>query len=114
MLSSVRAIESLESRVLFSTLPNGFTESTVAILPSGTHATMSFAPDGRLFVADTSRGEIRVIKNGALLVSPALTLKVDHYRERGIDGILVDPNFATAPAGQKYVYIYYTVADPNN
>src|SRR5437870_4843117 len=111
---SFRVIEPLEARVLLSTLPSGFIETNVASLNTSVSAAMAFAPDGRLFVGDTTHGTIRVVKNGALLSTAALTLKVDHYRERGIDGIVVDPNFATAPVGQKYVYIYYTVADPAN
>ena len=100
--------ERLEGRVLFSTLPAGFTETTVANLPAGTHATMAFAPDGRLFVADTTNNAIRLIKNGALQSTPVLNLVVSHQSERGINGIAFDPNFASAPAGQKYVYVYYT------
>src|SRR4051794_14886015 len=80
---SFRAIEPLEVRVLFSTLPANFTETTVASLNTSTSAAMAFAPDGRLFVGDTTHGQIRVIKNGSLLATEALNLAVDHYRERG-------------------------------
>ena len=113
-MPSFRVIEPLEARVLFTTLPANFSESVVASLNTTTSAAMAFAPDGRLFVGDTTRGQIRVIKNGSLLTSEALNLPVDHYGERGIDGIAFDPNFASAPADKKYVYIYYTVADPTN
>src|SRR5437773_6442136 len=109
-----RVFEPLENRVLLSTLPSGFGESTVASLNTTVSAALAFAPDGRAFVGDTTHGQIRVIKSGSLLSTPALSLKVDHYRERGIDGIAFAPNFATAPAGQKYVYVYYTKADPAN
>ena len=100
--------ERLEGRVLFSTLPAGFTETTVATLPAGTHPTMAFAPDGRLFVADTTNNQIRLIKGGALQSTPVLNLTVSQQSERGINGIAFDPNFASAPVGQKYVYVYYT------
>src|SRR3954467_15909318 len=103
-----RAIEPLESRTLFTTLPANFTETTVASLNTSTSAAMAFAPDGRLFVGDTTHGQIRVIsKSGSLIATAALTLAADHYRERGIDGIAFDPKFASAPAGQKYLYVYY-------
>ncbi|MEO6435257.1 MAG: PQQ-dependent sugar dehydrogenase [Tepidisphaeraceae bacterium] len=105
-------IESLEGRCLLSTLPAGFSESNVAKLSTTVAATMAFAPDGRLFVGDTTRGQIRVIKNGALLPDAAVTLSVDRASERGINGMALAPNFASAPAGQKYVFVYYTKPDP--
>src|SRR5688572_6810843 len=71
--------EPLESRVLFSTLPAGFSESTFG---SGLHrpTAMAFAPDGRLFVAEQGSGgvgRLRVIKNGSLLSTPFVSLNVD-------------------------------------
>jgi glucose/arabinose dehydrogenase len=104
------AIESLEGRVLFSTLPAGFSEVNVGQLKTTVAATMAFAPDGRLFVGDTTHSQIRLIKDGKLASDPVLDLPVEHASERGINGIAIDPNFATAPAGQKYVYVYYTPA----
>src|SRR5436190_22379303 len=43
---------------------------------------MSFAPDGRLFVAQQT-GALRIIKNGVLLSTPAITLSVNSSGERG-------------------------------
>ena len=58
-----------------ATLPAGFTESQVASgLASPT--AMQFAPDGRLFVCQQG-GRLRVIKNGALLPTPFVTLTVN-------------------------------------
>ncbi|MEA2710870.1 MAG: hypothetical protein QOF78_3471 [Phycisphaerales bacterium] len=105
-------IEHLESRQLLSTLPAGFSETNIAKIDTTVSATMAFAPDGRLFVGDTKNGKIRVVKNNALLPTEALTLNVDHAIERGINGIAFAPNFATAPAGEKYVFVYYTKPDP--
>ena len=94
--------------VLFSidaaTLPTGFTETMMANGLSSPTA-MDFAPDGRLFVC-LQGGNLRVIKNGALLPTPFLTLTVDSAGERGLLGVAFDPNFAT----NKFVYVYYTVA----
>ena len=105
-------IETLERRQLLSTLPANFSETTVASISTPKAATMAFAPDGRLFVADSNAGQIRVIKNGALLGTAALTITVDHAIERGINGIAFAPNFSTAAAGSKYVFVYYTRPDP--
>ena len=68
---------------------------------------MAFAPDGRLFVCQQG-GQLRVIKNGALLATPFLTLTVDSSGERGILGVAFDPNFIS----NNFVYVYYTSTTP--
>ncbi|MBP7775872.1 MAG: PQQ-dependent sugar dehydrogenase [Acidobacteria bacterium] len=90
-----------------ATLPPGFTESVVASnlqLPTA----MQFAPDGRLFVLEQA-GRVRVVKDGALLATPFLTLQVDDNGERGLLGIAFDPDFAI----NQWVYLYYTVPAPS-
>lgn len=86
-----------------ATLPSGFTETQIAGGLSSPTA-MDFAPDGRLFVC-LQGGQLRVIKNGALLPTPFLTIPVDSSGERGLLGIAFDPNFQT----NNFIYIYYTV-----
>src|ERR1044072_9209630 len=49
--------------------------------------------------------QLRVIKTGALLPSPFVTLTVDASGERGLLGVTFDPNFAS----NNFVYVYYTV-----
>jgi glucose/arabinose dehydrogenase len=68
---------------------------------------MQFAPDGRLFVAQQG-GQLRVVKNGALLATPFVTLTVNSSGERGLLGVTFDPDFAT----NQYVYVYYTATSP--
>ncbi|WP_415281128.1 PQQ-dependent sugar dehydrogenase [Candidatus Nitrososphaera sp. FF02] len=69
---------------------------------------MAFTPDGRLFVAEKG-GTLRVIKNGALLAAPFLSIPVSTSGERGLIGMAIDPNFAV----NKYVYVQYTTSsDP--
>jgi glucose/arabinose dehydrogenase len=89
-----------------ATLPAGFTESLVA---SGlnTPTAMQFAPDGRLFVCEQN-GRLRVIKNGALLSTPFLTVTVSSSGERGLLGVAFDPDFAV----NQFVYVYYTATSP--
>lgn len=90
-----------------ATLPAGFTEALVAQgLASPT--AMQFAPDGRLFVCEQG-GRLRVIKNGQLLSTPFLTLRVSAVGERGLLGVAFDPNFAV----NQYVYVYYTATLPS-
>ena len=87
-----------------ATLPTGFAETTIASGMSSPTA-MAFAPDGRLFVAEQT-GALRVIKNGALLSTPFVTLSVNSSGERGLLGIAFDPQFTT----NNYVYLYYTTS----
>jgi len=87
-----------------ATLPTGFSETRVATGMSSPTA-MAFAPDGRLFVTQQG-GQLRVIKNGALLATPFLTVNVNSSGERGLLGVAFDPNFAS----NGFVYVYYTTA----
>ncbi len=87
-----------------ATLPSGFAETQVATGLAAPTA-MAFAPDGRLFVTEQG-GRLRVIKNGALLATPFLTVGVNSSGERGLLGVTFDPNFAF----NQYVYVYYTTA----
>jgi uncharacterized protein (TIGR03437 family) len=89
-------------RLNAATLPTGFIETQISGISSPT--AMEFAPDGRLFVCQQG-GQLRVIKNGALLPTPFVTLSVDPGGERGLLGVAFDPNFAT----NNFVYVYYTV-----
>lgn len=85
-----------------ATLPAGFSETQIGGLSSPT--AMEIAPDGRVFVC-LQGGQLRVIKNGALLPTPFLTVTVDASGERGLLGVAFDPNFTS----NNFVYIYYTV-----
>ena len=76
-----------------ATLPAGFREVLVASGIANPTA-MQFAPDGRLFVAEQG-GRLRVIKDGALLPTPFVTLTVSSAGERGLLGIAFDPAFAS-------------------
>src|SRR6187549_644668 len=85
-----------------ATVPSGFVDETFVSGLSNPTA-MEFAPDGRLFVAQQG-GQLRVIKNGALLATPFLTVPVDSAGERGLLGVTFDPNFSA----NRLVYVYYT------
>src|SRR5687768_16154028 len=98
-------IEPLERRTLFATpqVP-GLTESIVVQAQLSNPTAMEFAPDGRLFVLQQG-GQIRVIKNGALLATPFHTITpIDSGGERGLLGIAFDPNFAA----NRFLYVYHT------
>lgn len=89
-----------------ATVPSGFTDTVVAGGLSNPTA-MALAPDGRIFVCQQG-GALRVIKNGALLATPFLTVTVDSAGERGLLGVAFDPNFVS----NQLVYIYYTATTP--
>jgi glucose/arabinose dehydrogenase len=88
-----------------ATLPTGFVETQFGSNLGGAPTAMAFAPDGRLFVC-VQNGTLRVIKNGALLPAPFVSLSVNSSGERGLLGIAFDPNFAT----NQFVYVYYTTS----
>lgn len=96
-------IEPLENRCLLASVPSGFTDTNVASgLASPT--AMTVAPDGRLFIAQQGGG-IRIVKNNSLLSTPFATLpNVNSQEERGLLGIVLDPDFEN----NHYVYVYYT------
>src|ERR1700750_1679458 len=106
LITAIFAVASLHS-LRAATLPAGFTESQFGATLNGTPTAMTFSPDGRLFVC-LQTGQLRVIKNGALLATPFLSLSVYSSGERGLLGIAFDPNFFT----NHYVYVYYT--DPTS
>ena len=89
-----------------ATVPSGFTDAVVAGGLANPTA-MALAPDGRIFVCQQG-GALRVIKNGALLATPFLTVAVDSAGERGLLGVAFDPNFAS----NQLVYVYYTATTP--
>src|SRR3954452_14779656 len=80
-------------------LPTGFTDSEWV---SGLNRPyqVELAPDGRLFVSQQG-GKLRVIKNGALLSTPFVTVPVDATGDRGMIGVAFDPNFST----NHFVYV---------
>ena len=84
-------------------VPAGFTltESWVAGIARGT--AMAQAPDGRLFIAQQG-GDLRVVKDGALLPAPFASFTVDGNGERGLIGVAVHPDFAT----NGWVFVHYT------
>lgn len=101
------AVFSLGSHVaVAATLPAGFTETVLATGISNP-TQLAVSTDGRVFVAQQG-GNLRVVKNGALLSKPFLTVTVSSSGERGLLGVALDPNFPTAP----YVYVYYTATTP--
>jgi len=92
------------SSLTAATLPTGFTETSLTgalVNPTA----LAFAPDGRAFVTE-QEGRLRVVKNGALLATPFLTVSVNASGERGLLGVAFDPQFTT----NGYVYIYYTTS----
>jgi glucose/arabinose dehydrogenase len=88
------------------TVPSGFSHAQIGgalAMPTA----FAFAPDGRIFVCEQA-GKLRVIKNGALLATPFVSLTVDSVGERGLLGVAFDPSFAT----NHFVYVYYTATTP--
>ena len=102
-VSGNRATSSQISITVSNTVSVPTFKETLLVNGLNTPTSMEFSPDGRLFVAEKG-GSLRVIKNGALLPAPFLSLSVSTESERGLLGIAFDPNFAS----NRYVYVYYT------
>lgn len=81
------------SSLIAAKLPDGFVETRIAGGLNPT--TMTFAPDGRLFLCE-KQGLLRVVAEGKLLDPPALDLTrvVDGWNERGLLSICFDPEFS--------------------
>ena len=92
----------ISSPIKAQNYPAGFQQVLVANGISNP-TVMAFAPDGRLFVAQQA-GALRIIENGVLLSTPAITLSVNSSGERGLLGIAFDPNFTS----NNFIYLYYT------
>ena len=87
-------------------LPPGFTiEKVVGGLTAAT--ALAIAADGRVFVCEQT-GSLRVIKHGQLLPEPFVTLRVDHFWERGLIGVALDPMFSS----NGFLYVTYVSPDP--
>ena len=88
-------------------LPAGFTRSVHAAGFGGGLLTAAvFRPDGSMLVLEKG-GAIRVVRDGTLLPTPFATLTVDGGGERGLLGIVLDPEYAS----NGYLYVYYTSVD---
>ncbi|MCS3796499.1 PQQ-dependent sugar dehydrogenase [Niastella sp. OAS944] len=99
----------LQLYVQAQTLPANFQRVQVTASLSNPTA-MAFTPDGRVLICQQS-GQLRVVKNGSLLSTPAVSLSVNTSGERGLIGVAVDPNFTT----NQYIYLYYThTSGPHN
>ena len=65
---------------------------------------MAFAADGRIFIAEKN-GVVRLIKNGALVATPVITLSdVNAFGDRGLLSVELDPAFLS----NGYMYLAYT------
>lgn len=89
-----------------ATPPAGFADAAVASV--NTPTTVVGLPDGRVVVLSKS-GTVRIIQNGTLVATPALTLSVCDGSEMGLLGFAVDPEFAR----NGFVYLYFTRSTGN-
>ena len=89
-----------------ATVRRGFRETVIARGLDRPTA-MAVAPDGRIFVTQ-QWGDVRVVKDGALLPEPFVTVPVIAEGEQGLIGIALDPQFAV----NGFVYLHYTATTP--
>lgn len=83
-------------------LPGGFVDITLAAgITNG--SAVAVAPDGRVFFGQQN-GIIRVVKNGAVLPTPFLSLSTVFSNELGLIAMTFDPGFST----NNFVYLHYS------
>ncbi len=92
---------------LSANLPEGFIEQVILenIDPVG----LAITPDGRVLVAEKN-GIIRIIYDGVLQPDPFLQVNADNYNERGLQNIILDPDFEF----NNYLYVFYTTPAGHN
>lgn len=102
---SIYSIFLAGGQLLAQELPPGFILETVTEqldLPTS----MFFAKDGRILISEKS-GKIRVIEEGVLLAEPMLEIETQIVAERGLQNMVLHPDFDNNP----YVYFYYIEPD---
>ncbi len=105
-VSILLIIHSFCIQSVFAQLPEGFAQVRVAEQLDPTAMTM--APDGRIFITEKS-GNVRIVRDGQLLADPFFTIAVDNFNERGLGGIVLDPDFER----NHFFYLFYTVPGAN-
>ena len=106
-VSKSQGVKTVNQNEPQAVLPSGFTETPISGNGLSNPTAMALHPDGRIFVCQQT-GELRVIKNGAVLTTPFVSLTVNSAGERGLLGVAFDPNYAT----NRFVYVYYTATTP--
>jgi len=72
---------------------------------------MQFAPDGRMFFNEVSKGTVRImLADGSLQEEPFVQLRVARRTEMGALGLALDPEFAA----NHWVYVFYSQARNDN
>jgi glucose/arabinose dehydrogenase len=91
--------------------PANFIDTNAATGLSAPTSMVWDAGSARLFVTEQG-GDLRVVKNGALLGTAFVHLTVDSNGERGLLGVALDPMFSS----NHFLYVYYTVpgSPPHN
>lgn len=92
-----------------SALPANF-QDTVVFSDLDSPTAISFAPNGKVFIAEKA-GIIKVYDNlqdTTPTVFADLRSQVHNYSDRGIGGMVVDPQFPARP----FVYVLYTMDGP--
>ncbi len=88
---------------LAATLPPGFEETVVVSGIGGVD--LDWAPDGDLFLATRDR-QVLIFRSGSLI--PVGTIPGSSAGEHSINGIAVDPDYAT----NRFLWVYYTSPAP--
>ncbi|MFN8395750.1 MAG: PQQ-dependent sugar dehydrogenase [Bacteroidia bacterium] len=86
--------------------PPGFVMEEDYVVGLNQPTDLRFAPDGRIFVTEKG-GKVRIVEDGVLLDQAFYQVQTQVPYERGLDGIVLDPDFEN----NGYVYLYHTLPD---
>lgn len=108
--SRMLRLELLEERNLLAVVPAGFTDTVIATNQFNL-TEIQVDQAGRVWLGRDD-GRIGVIENDVLLTNDAYDLNATTVSEQGLQGLLLDRDFAS----NGYMYVYYTADDgtPNN
>jgi glucose/arabinose dehydrogenase len=98
--------QNAQSAKYAATLPAGFAVTQISNRLANVTA-MAISSDNRIFIAQ-QEGTVRLVDRDVLLSTPVIKVNASPDWERGLTGIVLDPNFAS----NGYIYVSYTVAIP--
>lgn len=87
-------------------LPPGFTATEIIVGVNPTAFVQG--PDGRVFMANKD-GRVFTFRNDSIQAEPFLSIEVDDFNERGLEGIALHPNYEQ----NQWIYTYYTIPGAN-
>lgn len=111
LLSGSQLFQSILTKAAVAAAPPTGFQNQLWIVGLNEPTTLTFTPDGRMLITERD-GTIYVAQPGATQVDPTPFHQITNINtdqgERGLVGLVLDPNFAS----NGYYYVFYTVNSP--